>query len=204
MTDNPGLDVGIALPVTAVLQQVGLERRKTGDGRSAVAERAQTSIHAKHEAIRGAIIQQPDDNLRQASEILLATQLARSVAFPIRGIQEDDIDVGGEIQFAAAQLAHRQHDERHDITSRPAETAMAFLELPLAVAPRGREHPVRKCRQRGKRLVKLRNPRNLTPQDVQHEAMPEAAQARLRLVDTRRAAADVIGEGFESVQIRRR
>ncbi len=58
LTDDPRLDIGIALPVPAVLQQVGFERRKARDRRTAVAEWPQARIDPEHEAIGCMLIQE--------------------------------------------------------------------------------------------------------------------------------------------------
>ena len=53
--------------------------------------------------------------------------------------QEHEIDVGGEIQFAPAELAHAEHDQRHLLAlraARPAETGCKMQRAPPR-RPRG-------------------------------------------------------------------
>ncbi len=90
---NTRLHPRVALPVPAVLQQVGLERGETDDGWSAVAEGPEARVDAKDEAVFGHVVEQFDHLARQPAEVLLRTDRAHAVAFAVRRVQEDQVDV---------------------------------------------------------------------------------------------------------------
>ena len=85
----------------------GVRRRQ----RPAVAIRAQPHVDAKHEAIGGPLADRRDDTPADTIEELAAGEGARTVGLAILGVDEDEVDVRRDIQLAAAQLAHPDHDQ---------------------------------------------------------------------------------------------
>src|SRR6185437_966061 len=106
------LDVGVALPVAAVARQVVLEGGEARHQRAGVAEGAQPQVHAQHEAIRGRRLEQPHQRLAEAREELLVGDAARAVGVAVLGEQQHEVDVGGEVELAPAELAHADDHER--------------------------------------------------------------------------------------------
>ncbi len=121
--NHPALDPGIALPLAPLGNQVFLQRGKTHHQRATVAIRAQTHVHAEHITVAGHIVNQVNQALAQAGEKIVIVDGAATIGFAVFRVNENQVDVGRHIQFAAAQLAHA-NDEH-------------FLWL-LAVATNGR------------------------------------------------------------------
>ena len=94
-------------------------------------ERAQAQIHPVAEAVGGDLVQQPGQALSQPREIVLGLQRAAPVGLAIPRIGVDQVDVGGEVELATAQLAQAEHDQalRHPV--RVAHHAMALGEFPF-------------------------------------------------------------------------
>ena len=83
------------------------------------------------EAIGGDLVQQLGQALSQPREIVLGLQRAAPVGLAIPRIGVDQVDVGGEVELATAQLAQAEHDQalRHPV--RVAHHAMALGEFPF-------------------------------------------------------------------------
>ena len=173
-TDDARLDVGVPLPVTTVLQQVGFERREADHGRPALAERPQSRIDSEHEAVRRAFIEKRDDLAREAPEVFLGADALAAVRLSVGGIQEDQVEIRREIELPAAELAHAENHERHDAVVRVAHAAKARSQLAHGPRRRGRQHPVREVRQRGECLVEVGEAEYLAPQHVQQVAVAKA------------------------------
>ena len=109
--DGARLDPRVALPVAAMGLQVVVEEHRAGRQRPAVAEGPQPHVDAEHAALGGALAQQPDHEPAQAREEILVVDAARARGGALVGKQEDQVDVGGKIELAAAELAHAEHDE---------------------------------------------------------------------------------------------
>ncbi len=127
--DGPCLDPGVALPIAAMLLQVIFERSQARHQRTAFAEWPQAHVHAKHEPVLVPRIEQPNEFTAEPGEIFFVFDLARPIGLARLREQEHEVDVGGEIQFAPAQLTHAQHDQRHLLALRAARPAEYRLEM---------------------------------------------------------------------------
>ena len=94
---RPGLDPRIALPFAALGDEVLLEEVVARDERPRVAVRAQAHVDAEHEAVLGHIGKEPHQPARRRFQ-------ARRLFRP--RMQEHQIDVGRNVELAAAELAH--------------------------------------------------------------------------------------------------
>ena len=94
-----------------MLLQIILERGEAHDQRSALPERPQTHVDAKHETLLGPRIEQSNQFAPEAVEVLLVVDYARDRPSRRFREQQDQIDVGGEIELPAAELAHAEHDQ---------------------------------------------------------------------------------------------
>ncbi len=105
------LDPGVALPVAAfaleVLVHAGKRQRHPPGG----AERTQAQVDAVAEAFGGGFVQQPRQALAKPGEILLGGQRPGAVGLAVVREGVDQIDVGGEVQLAAAELAQPEHHQ---------------------------------------------------------------------------------------------
>ena len=130
-SDDARLDIGIALPTAAVLQQVALEGRETDNRRAAVAERSQSGVDTKHKAVGRHLIKQCDDLARQSREIFLRAQGAFAIALAAPRVKKNKIDIRREIELPSAQFAHAEHDQGYRLTARVKHTAEAFPNMSL-------------------------------------------------------------------------
>ena len=103
------LDHGGALPVLPDAFVVGQRRRlRHGDrGRGRIGTQAQ--IGAEDVAVGGALLQQLHQPLRQPHEHRPRLDVGRQRR-RVRVVEDDEIDVAGIVELAAAHLAERQHD----------------------------------------------------------------------------------------------
>ena len=117
--NQPRLDVGVTFPVPAVPREVGLQRRHADGERAARPEGPKPRVHPKHEAVRGDLVEQPDQALDDPPEVVLDFDSpGPGEREPVR-IHEHEVDVGGKIEFPSAEFAHTEHEQ--------------FARLPVAV-----------------------------------------------------------------------
>src|SRR5205814_9583916 len=100
------LDPGVALPLPALRYEIFLERIEARDERAGVAPGAKAHVDPEDEAVRGALVERGDQAAAEAREEF---QVARRAV--LLGVEKDEIDVGGHIQLAAAELAHADDRE---------------------------------------------------------------------------------------------
>ena len=94
-----------------MLLQVVLERVEAHRQRPGLAERPQPQVDAIDEAVGGHRPEQLRDLLAETREILLELQRPRPVGLAVLRKQEHEIDVRREIELAAAELAHAEHQQ---------------------------------------------------------------------------------------------
>ncbi|MNV20350.1 hypothetical protein D3C71_1112440 [compost metagenome] len=105
------LDPRIALPVAAFALEI-LVHAGEGQGHPpGGAERTQAQIDAVAEAFGGGFIEQPRQALAEPGEVLLGGQRAGAIGLPAVRVGVDQVDVGGEVQLTAAQLAQTEHHQ---------------------------------------------------------------------------------------------
>ena len=74
--------------------QIILERRSARDHRAAFAEGPQPQVYAEYESVLGRLLEQAQQQLREAREVLLIAERLRAVTLPVLGIQQHQVDVG--------------------------------------------------------------------------------------------------------------
>ena len=126
-----------------MLLQVILERGKACHQGTAFAERAQAHVHTKHKTVLVPEVEQPDELTAESIEIFLVFNFARSTGLTRLREQEHEVDVRREIQFAAAELAHAQHDQRHFLTLPVARRAEHRLKMQARRSGRGPDARIR-------------------------------------------------------------
>jgi len=159
-----------------VFLQIGLERAETHDQRSAFAERPQAHIHAKHETVLVSDIEQPNELAAKTIEVFFVFNRARAVRLPRLREQEHQIDVRRKIQFAAAEFAHAEDDQRHLCGVLAARSAENRLQMQPRSGRRGANAGVRKVGQGAQRFQNRGASRNIAPGDAQHLAAAPFAQ----------------------------
>jgi len=100
--DHAALEPRVALPGAAVRHEVVLEGRERRHERAAVAEGAKAHVHAEGLSLGSHVGKERDHFAAGARELL-----------GIRGLvaEKDEVHVGRDVQFLAAQLSQRRHDE---------------------------------------------------------------------------------------------
>ena len=142
------LNIGIALPATAMLYQVRLQRSETDDRRPAVAEGSQSGIDAEHEAIGRILFKQRDDESAHTREILLCTERSRTIAFAAAGVQEYQVNVRRKIEFVPTELAHPQNDDRNRFAFFVTNFSESMLHFFFGITRSRLQQPVRQVRKR--------------------------------------------------------
>src|SRR5882672_9578607 len=95
------LDPGIALPLAAVRHEILLQRIEARRQRATVAPGTQAHVDAEHEAVLGALAERRDQPLPESGVALQAVPRSALVR-----MEKHQVDVGGHVQLAAAELAH--------------------------------------------------------------------------------------------------
>jgi hypothetical protein len=111
--DRARLDPGVALPLAALHDQVFLDHREAGRQRAGLAVRAQRHVDAEGETVLGDFGQRRDQLLAEADKELVVRQLALAGAgggIAILRVDEDQVDIGRDVQLEAALLAHGNDD----------------------------------------------------------------------------------------------
>ena len=176
---RPRLDPGVALPLAAVRHEITLQGVEADGQGPCVAVRPKAHVHAEHKPVAGLFVEQRNDPAAEANEILVGGERSRPVGLPLVGIDEYEVDVRGNIQLPAAELAHADDDK---------------LQFPACAIPRRAELRVQLCRStvlRGgdRRLSEVahgradlgqcREPREVTPHYPQQHTLPQPAQVAL-------------------------
>ena len=172
-----------------LLESIESHRQRTG-----VAPWPQAHVDAKHPAVFGRLGKQRDQALAQRAEILVIGQGAPALRIAFFGVQENQVDIGGDIEFAAAELAHADHDQ----------VLATGCEVPAA----GNRHLQRRHAQRGfqfgadggqaridghfgqrrhdaAHFSKAGESRQVALHDAQHHAGPQLPQRAAQLIRRR-------------------
>ncbi len=94
-----------------MLLQIVLEGAEAQRDTAAVAERSQPQIDSVHETFHRRRRQQLHDLLAEPQEELGVVDAARAIGLAILRVQKDEVDVGAEVQLAAAELAHGKNHQ---------------------------------------------------------------------------------------------
>jgi hypothetical protein len=105
----------------------------------------------------------------------------RAVGLPALRIEQHQIDIGGEIQFAAAELAHRHDDELLRHLRRRARLPVARRQGAQCELMRQAQRQVRGARQIRQGFGKARPAGQVAPGDAGEFGAPPAAQRRHEL-----------------------
>ena len=134
-------------------------------------------IDAKHAALFGRLVQQPDQALAHAHEIFVVGKRARADGFAFLGIDQDEVDVGGDVELAAAELAHAHHDQplRAALAERPAELR---FELALEQRLHRIDANVGERGHGGADFAEVGAARKIARHGAQEHAAAQPAQAR--------------------------
>ncbi len=166
--DRARLHVGITLPFASVTRKIVLERGEARHQRAAVPERAQAQVDTQHRSVMGRRFQQSNHRLREARKELLVRNATRAIGFAMLGKQQHQVDVRREIQLAAAQLAHRQNDERLYCAVSRMRLAIAGDETTPRILHGHVDRRVREGGQVAQGFGELSPPGEISPGDSYH------------------------------------
>ena len=173
---RPCLDVGIALPVAPVLLQVVLERIEAHHRGARVAERAQPQVHAVDEAFVGPRAEELRQAPPDADEVLLVRERSQPVGFAVLRKEQNEVDVGGEVELAAAELAHAEHEQFELASVGAAGPAVPCRESLGRADTRRMDARVGEQRELAQHGLDVREAREVAPGDSNHPAAPKATQ----------------------------
>ena len=129
--DRPGPNECVALPVAAVGLVVLLERVEAEHQRPLGSERTQPHVDAVDEAVRGRFAEHLHQLARELEEESIVVDAApAALGLSVLGEGEDEVDVGGEVQLACAELAECKDDELLGLAS-VANGSSKIRALPL-------------------------------------------------------------------------
>ena len=133
--DGAGFHQGVAFPVAAV-DEVVLFHRGVGQGeRAGLAEGAQAHIHAVNVAVFCHGVEGVDEALREfAVPGFVFFGFASAAGRAALAVGVDEVDVGGEVEFASAEFAHAEDEHGHGVAvaiQRGAVTGAVGGELPV-------------------------------------------------------------------------
>src|SRR2546430_14859309 len=123
----------------------------------------------------------PRSTLFPYTTLFRSRNRARAVCLAMLGKQQNEVDVRGEVELAASEFAHCNHDER-------LRRAVSGTGLPIAGdegatrdAYSSIDRRVRKRAQLGERLLEIGPTRKITPRDAHHLVTPPVPQLQQHL-----------------------
>ena len=126
--DGARFHQGVAFPVAAVDEVVLFHRSKRQRERPGLAEGAQAHVNAIDVAVGGVGVEGVDEALRQFAVpgfVFLRFLVVGGAGGAVFAVGVDEVDVGGEVEFAAAQFAHAEDEHRHRLAASVQRFAVA-------------------------------------------------------------------------------
>src|SRR5262249_3930453 len=109
--ERPRLDPGVALPLAAVRHEVLLERIEAHRQWPVVAPWAQPHVDAEGAPVGRRLVERADELAPEALEEFVMAEPARALRLAVARVGEDQVDVGGNVELAPAELAHADDDK---------------------------------------------------------------------------------------------
>jgi hypothetical protein len=128
---EPPLDPGIALPFAALHVKILFEHAETTHERSRIAVRPQPHVDAEHVAVGGHFGKSRDQPFAQPGKKVLSRNWRTLAAggLAVFFINEDQVDIRGDVQLASTQLAHADHAECQTLALRAPRLAIQPFEI---------------------------------------------------------------------------
>ena len=108
---HPRLDPGVALPLAALGDEIVFQHVEAAHQRPGVAIGAQAHVDAEHLAMFGDLVQGLDQLLAEALEKFIVADHLLATGVAIFRVDEDEVDVGGHVELASAELAHADDEQ---------------------------------------------------------------------------------------------
>ena len=109
--ERPGLDPGVAFPLAALGEEVVFQHVERADQRSRFAVGPQAHVHPERLTVGRDVGNGGDQLAAETGEELEIGYRLAAVGVAVVRVGEDEIDVGRNIQFAAAQFAHADDNQ---------------------------------------------------------------------------------------------
>jgi len=174
--DDARLDPGVALPVTGRAGKIALQRRGLDYQRSAVAEGTQAGIDPVHEGVHRALVERPDQLLADQGVETQRVDRNGSVGSSVLGIDEDEVDVGRKVEFAATELAHADNGHLAGLVLRRERQAVPFRHVGPRELQGGKDAGLGQFGQFLQAFLQAAEPVQVAPQDPAHLAVPKPAE----------------------------
>lgn len=172
------LDPGVALPLAPLHVEVLFEHAKAAHERTRIAVRPQAHIHAKYVAVGRLLREGADQAAPQPREEFLRRdrrpRTARRLAFVL--VDEDEIDVGRNVQFAATELAHAEHAKRELLPLGAARLAVKRFQIGRERSQRVLDRGLREVGHRPHDLVEIAGAGKVALHDRAEHLRAQAAQ----------------------------
>ncbi len=145
--------------------------------RSAGAEGTQPHVHPEDEAFCGALAQHFDQLSRQALEVLVVGQgAALSPGFSRLGKGKNQIDIGGKVELAGAELSQREHRHRLRLAGFVLRSADISALALMQALERDLNRGLGKGRGVTHRFVQIGKTADIPPGDAHPFLAPQASQ----------------------------
>ena len=182
--DRAGSNERIAFPVATVGLVVLLERIEAEHQGALGSEWTQPHVDAIDESVRGRLAQHLHQLARELQEESVVVDAApSSLGLSVLGEREDEIDVGGEVQLARAELAQRQNDELLGLSGvsdrGPEVGALPFVE-PVDAR---RDDRVGQIGGVAHRLFQIGEASDVAPCNPHHLAPPKPPEGHHQAID---------------------
>jgi len=153
--DHAALDPGVALPFAALHDEVLLQHAQAAGERPGIAVRAQAHVDAEDVTVLGDIGQRIDQAPAQLRKVLVVGQRAwAALRVALVVVEEDQVDVGRDVQLAPTELAHADHHQfLHLARGLPDRLAMQRAQLLADHGNGGAHGKLGQVRHRARHLV---------------------------------------------------
>ena len=181
---HAALEPGEALPIAPLGVEVLFEHVARAHDRARVAVGAKPHVDAKDEARSPDVVQGGQNppresfvKFRNRERAPRVGKFRRWAGFAVFVVEEDEVDVGGDVEFAAAELAHADHDEVLGRSGNGAEgNAVAARKLTSVGAHRRPDGHFRKVRHALDHPEIIDRTRGIGRDEIENEFAPNLSE----------------------------
>ncbi len=170
--DDARLDPRVAFPLAPMREEVLLERVEARRERPGVAPRPQPHVDPEDLPVRGRVGEEADHALPEPHEELVMRERPRTGGLAFLRIHEHEVDVGGDVELAPAELAHPDDQEV------AGGRAVGRLERGARAGVGGGERNLGEVAHRRHDLGERREPGEVADGDAQEHPRPQLPERR--------------------------
>ena len=182
---HPRLDPGVALPFTPLRDQIVFQRNERADQRPGIAVRTQAHVNAEHLPVTGDFVERGNQPLAEAGEEVMHFDTSPAVRCPGRflylGINEDQVDIGRNVQLAPAELAHADHHQPLWLAVVVERFTKIFHQLAVQEGQRVVDAEIGQQGHRFDDLFQRRQSGQIAHDQAGHDALAQTAQHLFQL-----------------------